>query len=201
MSNNSATGGYLVPSGNGQIPGGLSLNQFIQSVLVGISGLDKKLVRPDWQVAPPSQPDISINWLAFGIQITNPDTFAYTTLNPDGSSSLQRQQQIEVKCQFYGPDATEMSSIVQDGFQITQNLEALRSADMGFGYSTEGINIPDLVNERWVPRVVMSVFLRRQIERTYPVLGLLSTKGTIHTELKDGDVEYDLPFSVEEPTT
>lgn len=201
MSNNSATGGYLSPTPSALFPGGLTLTQFIQTVLVGISGLAKPMVRPAWQVAPPEQPDLSVNWLAFALEVTNPDTFAYTELEEDGSYSLQRQQQIEIKCSFYGPDAMENSAILQDGFQITQNLEVLQASKMGFGYSTQGLNMPDLVNERWIPRVIMSVFLRREIERTYPVLGLLSAEGTIHTELKDGEGdEYDLPFSAEEPT-
>lgn len=200
MSNNSASGGYLTPTTAAQFPGGQTLNQFIQTVLVGISGLPGPQVRPSWQVAPPDQPDITVNWLAFGIEITNPDTFVFSEQNPDGSYSLQRQQKIEIKCSFYGPDAADNASILQDGFQIPQNCEVLELHNMGFAYSEDAMNLPDLVNERWIPRVVMSVFLRRQIERTYAVLELLSAQGTIHTEIKDAEGhEYDLPFSVEEP--
>lgn len=198
MSNDSATGGYLVPLSNEGFPGGLTLTQFIQSVLVGISGLPGKLVRPSWQVAPANNPAIEVSWIAFAISIITPDANAYVGMNPDGSETLQRQEELEIACSFYGPDAIDNAAELRDGFQIQQNLEALRLANMGFGYTNQANRIPDLLNERWVDRVVMSVFLRRQRQRTYPVLALLSARGTIHTELIRDDEEYDIPWSAEE---
>lgn len=199
MSNNSATGGYLVPSSSSDLPGGLSLNQFIQTVLVGISDLPGTMVRPQWQVAPPKQPDINVNWLAYGIAITQPDTYAYVTVDEEGVNHTQRHQLIEVQCSFYGPDAMERCALTQDGFQITQNLEALRLAGMGFVETTAGNNVPDLINERFVNRVQTSVFLRREVRRTYPILSILSASGTIHTELDLG--QYLIDWDVENEET
>lgn len=195
----SATGGYLQPKSTQQLPGDLSLAQFIQTVLVGVSGVSGPLVRPKWQVAPPKQPDISTNWVAFGIQVFSPDTNAFVGMDKDGNENFQRQEGLEIPCSFYGPDASEISGLVRDGLQIPQNLEALRKANMGFVETTKALHIPDLVNERFINRIEMSIILRRQIQRVYPILPILSAFGTIHSVL--GTEEYLLDWQTQTEET
>lgn len=185
MSNTSATGGYLLPTSSTALPGGLTLTQFIQTILVGISGLTNTLVRPRWQVNPPKQPDIGVNWLAFGLMIFAPNANAYVDMDSEGNQISQRHQDIRILCGFYGPDANEYASIVTDGFQIQQNLEALTLAGMGYVSTGPMISVPDLINERWFNRVEMEVNLRREISRIYPVLPILGAVGTINSEGSD----------------
>lgn len=194
--NDSATGGYLVSTTSQALPGGLTLTQFIQTVLVGVSALPGTLVRPKWQLNPPKQPDVGVDWLAFAIVEGVPDSNAYVGMDADGISIFQRQVQFEIQCSFYGPNAQEIAGLVRDGFQIQQNVEALRAANMGYAAIAPARSIPDLVNERWVNRVEQTVFLRRQIQRSYPILPIVSAEGTIHTVL--GDEEYLLNFETSE---
>lgn len=193
--NNSQSGGYLLPSETQKPPGNLTLIQFIQTVLVGVSGISGTLVRPDWQVAPPKQPDLSTNWMAFGITSSTPDANGYVNTDSDGDTQYQRQEGIELKCSFYGPAAFDIAALVRDGFQIQQNLDALRSANMGFTNASNIMHLPDLINERWVDRFHMSIFLRRQVQRLYPIVSIISATGTIYTVL--GDESYLLDWETE----
>lgn len=175
----SATGGYLTPSTTSGFPGGLTLEQFIQTVLVGLTALPGNLVRPSWQVKPPKRPDNTVNWIAYGITNDTPDANAYVGLDAASNFNMQRHEGLEIECSFYGPNAYDILTELRDGFQIHQNIEALNSANMGFTSTSSAPHAPELVNEVWFNRYQMSIFLRRQIQRTYAVLTLISANGTI----------------------
>jgi len=190
----SATGGYL-PSTLTPLPGGLTLAQFIQTVIVGISGYPASSVRPSYQVEPPKQPDVLVDWIAFNIQIIAQDANAYVGMNEFDVTQLSRQEAINVVCSFYGPNSGDNVSAFVDGFQVTQNLEALTAADMGFTACGFPTRAPELVNERWVDRYDVTVTLARKVVRTYQILPFASAQGTIHTVTEGA--EYNSNFTVE----
>jgi hypothetical protein len=179
--NTSATGGYLQPAAGAPLPGDLTLQQFLQTVLVGVSGLLPALVRPQWQVDAPKQPDIYVNWMSFGLTEDDADTFSYNSLDSSNNNVFMRMEALTLQCSFYGPDSLEWGKTTRDGFQIGQNREALQSAGMDFVATSKMTRAPDLVNERWMDRWMMSVMLRREILRVYPILTFLSVNGTIST--------------------
>lgn len=192
--NNSASGGYLLPVNPSPYPDGLTFKQFLQQVFVGLSNLPGPMVRPSWQPNPPEQPDLGVNWMAFGVNSIDPDANAFNGFNSQNVNTLQRHENLEIKCSFYGPDCEDLSSQVRDGFQITQNLEALTLANMGFTGTNKAIHVPDFVNERWIDRFEMLVFLKREIIRTYPILNFVSVSGSIEAFVS-GNLKT-VPFSV-----
>jgi hypothetical protein len=185
--NNSSTGGYLLPEEQPSSFGTLTFEQFLQTVFVGVSGLPGGLVRPRWQLNPPKQPDVTVNWLSIGLTEDDSDTNAYVGIDSNGNNAFQRQEALTVDCMFYGPDGLEFGKGVRDGLQIKQNLEALQKANMNFVSTSRMTRVPDLVNERWVDRWVMSVYLRRQINRTYPILTFLSGSGILYANVSSGE--------------
>jgi hypothetical protein len=188
---------YIQPSSSSKLPGRppLSLTQFIQTVMVGISNIPGQLVRPKWQIVPPTQPDLDVNWMAFGVSASVPDANAFIGVMQDGRIQTQRHETLEIGCSIYGPDAMEIAGLIRDGFQIPQNLESLRSASMGFVEVSPARHLPELINERFFNRVEMVVVLRREIQRVYPIVTILSATGTIHTVL--GNEEYLLEWETE----
>lgn len=173
---------YVQPGSTLPLPGGLSLNQFLQTVISGISGIDGTLVRPYWQIQPPKQPDVTVDWVAFYIANTVPDANPYIDLDENGANVFARHETIEIGLSIYGPNAMDTYGLFRDGFQIPQNLDALRTANMGFVEVTTGLHAPDLFGGRWIDRVTTTILIRRQIRRTYAILSLVSASGTIQTE-------------------
>src|ERR1700689_2042691 len=115
MNNTSASGGYLLPAQNSALPNRLTFVQFLQTVLVGVSGLPGDLCRPDWQPAPPKQPDLGIDWMGFGILRQKPNIYSYVGTDANGVTTTQRHQDIELQLQIYGPNCLDNASLIQDG--------------------------------------------------------------------------------------
>ncbi|MCX5516232.1 hypothetical protein C3941_19780 [Kaistia algarum] len=191
MSNTSATGGYLVPTGT---PPGEddSLADALQAAVVGITGLDGTLVRPRWQATPPQQPSAATSWAAVGVVLATPDANAYIAHDPtgDGADKMQRHETLEVLVSFYGPQASANAARLRDGLALAQNRDMIRTAtttagvDIGLSFIACGtvIAVPDLVNQRWLRRCDLPLTFRRRIDRTYPVLNLLSAQGSFEAE-------------------
>lgn len=193
---------YVLPKTTLGLPGGLTLTQFIQTVLVGLSGLPGNFVRPRWQIEPPKQPDVNVNWMGFGIDVNTPDANAYVwTARDNASLYSQRMEALDIGCTIYGPEALEIYELLRDGFQITNNLAALTNAKMGFVEVTTARKVPELFDGRFYNRVQASVILRREVQRIYAVPTLLSASGTVYTDTFVNDVQYSLDWNSQNEET
>lgn len=191
MSNDSSTGGFIAPLPSPSPLEGQELNRFLQQAIVGITGLDGKLVRPGWQVDPANLPDRTVDWASFRITMRPSDTFAAEIHSPagNGHDTLIRQEILEVLVTFYGPDADKYSAILRDGFSVAQNREVFQLNGMGFVSCGDLVSIPELLKGQWLYRVDLPFDLRRAVERAYPVLNLESAAGTISYET--GEVGFN----------
>jgi hypothetical protein len=179
---------YIKPVSTVPLPKNLTLTQFLQTVFVGISAFPADLVRPQWQIEPPKQPpEPTIDWIAIGIADLAPDANGYldTSAANDGATISQRHEKLEIQCQLYGPNCIDTYGILRDGFQVPNNRIQLDSAAMGFVEITPGRRSPDLVNERWYDRILTSVFIRRKIQRVYPIPTMTSASGVIYVANAD----------------
>jgi hypothetical protein len=182
MANTSASGGYLTPAGT-PTPADEALEDILQPMVVGITGLPGKMVRPRWQPGNPKQPEPDVNWCAIGVMHTKQDA------NPaiehdgagDGADQYQRHQDVILLATFYGPNAQAYGQLLSDGMYVPQNGEALRALNMAFVEVGDLIAAPDLINQQWVRRYDLRIRLRRKIERTYPVLNILSADTPVIT--------------------
>lgn len=182
MANTSASGGYLTPAGT-PTPADEALEDILQPMVVGITGLPGKMVRPRWQPGNPKQPEPNVDWCAIGVMHTKQDA------NPaiehdgtgDGADQYQRHQDVILLATFYGPNAQAYGQLLSDGMYVPQNGEALRALNMAFVDAGDLIAAPDLINQQWVRRYDLRIRLRRKIERTYPVLNILSAETPVST--------------------
>lgn len=183
MANDSSTGGYLAPASSPAPAEGQALEDFLQQVIVGITGLAGDLVRPRWQPTPPDMPKSGTDWCAYGITGFDADTYQ---VDVQGSSSddTQRHEVIELLTSFYGTDAQMYAALLRDGLQVAQNREAMQLVGMGLVDTGPITPAPSLVKERWLYRVDMTLRIKRMIQRSYPVLTLLD--GVISLDYETG---------------
>lgn len=185
MSNTSATGGPLLPTGTPPLTD-TALEDLFADLFAGVTGLTADLVRPRWQSVVPKQPAPNVNWLAFGVTLTTPD--ASPVLQHDdaaaggvGADHYARHADIEVLASFYGPGGEGYATQTQDGMCVPQNLEFLRANLITYVNSGTIRNVPEKVNEQWIRRWDMVLHFRRKTERTYPVENLLTADFSITT--------------------
>lgn len=183
MATSSAAAGYLSPSVSPVYDN--ALDDLLHDVVVGITGLPGDLVRPRWQPEPPQQPDFAVNWVAFGLRNSTVDPFAHEEEAADGASAaIQRDEILYYLHSFYGPGAHGLAERFRDGFEISQNRDALRSLGLGLVEVQEITKAPALLKEKWVPKVDVVVVYRRRTSRTYPILTITSATGSIATEIQ-----------------
>lgn len=180
---NSASAGFLAPSA--AAPYDDPLDDLLTEVVVGITGIAEDLVRPRWQPEPRPQPAYTVNWCAVGVVRSEVETFAYERHNPagEGSSSVERTETLYVLHSFYGPNAHGLCERFRDGFEISQNRDTLRAANIGLVEVQQAIKLPALLKEKWVSRVDVTVVYVRRTARVYNILNLLSAQAILDNEV------------------
>lgn len=185
MANNSTTPGYLAPTD--LTPQGQELNRLLQQWVVGITGLDGKMVRPRWQPEPPDIPDAFVAWAAIGIENTISDAAPFVSHDPlgDGSSRLQQNETFVLMSSFYDTGANGLAdalcSRLRDGCAIQNNRDMLLPIKL-VSVPTDTQTVPVLLKERWLYRVDMPITMRRQIDRSYAIFNIRSVGGNLRTD-------------------
>lgn len=196
MSNDSSTGGYLVQS-ESALPGGLTLLQYIQQVIVGLTGFAGNKVRPKWQKNPTKfDATPEDNFCTFGVITEEADYDAYTVVNEAGTfSTMKVREDVSVTCSFYGTDAQMNASKLRDAFKISQNRDKLREAQMNYIGVSAVAYVPEIHGQVWFPRADITIILTRTIDKNFAVLSLDGASGTIEGQ-KSNDETENVPWNV-----
>lgn len=173
---------YLHPTGN-NLEGG-DLTDFLQSIVVGITGLAGKRVRPRWQAEPANIPSDGTSWASIGVTSTKSDTFPFVGQTINGAE-LQRHEEFDLDCSFYdlgdNGEADQYASLLRDGLAIPENRQPLLDNNMGLIEVGDLITVPSLLKERWLYRVDVKIRIRQEINRVYQVPSVETVTGTLYT--------------------
>lgn len=179
MTTNSGTGGYLTPTASAAAYDD-ALDDLLQTVFVGLTGLPGANVRPRFQAKPPKQLPGSVDWCAVGVmEIIQDDTPAISP-TIDGGATLQRHESIHVLASFYGPNAGALARQAADGLALVQNNEVLMLQLMTYVNNDTIRQVPELVGEQWIRRMDLPVHFRRQVKRAYAVQSLVSADSILN---------------------
>ena len=182
MANTSSTGGYLTPAGSALPAQDADLDDLMQAVVVGITGLDGAMVRPRWQPVAAKMPEPDTDWCALGVTVEDADAgpaIIHSSAGA-GSDTYIRHENIQVLASFYGPHGMSYASQLRDGIAIPQNTESLRATDTSVVIGGETIRaVPELINQQWLRRYDLVLNFRRKVTRTYAVQNITSVAGRL----------------------
>lgn len=182
---------------------GQSLEDFLQQLLAGITGLDPTLVRPRWQAEPPNMPPFETDcWAAVGMMGTEPDP-GWPWLGHDptagGRDHYLFHETVTVTATFYGDGGDRASGLWRDGLMVPQNWELLRAAGMGVLTVSGSTRTAEMIKNRWLNRCDRTVRIHRDLRRVYPVLNLKSASGRVVAQSPQNTI-IENDFTAVDPT-
>lgn len=183
----SATAGYLPPT-TSSVEGD-TLDDILQSVVVGITGVAGQFVRPRWQPQPPPQPAITQDWVALGVTRVEADIYAHTGTTST-QQTVERDERIFVLHSFYGPGGAALCARFRAGLEVAQNRDVLRANNIALVEVQDANVVPALLQQQWVSKVDVTVVYRRRTSSTFGVLTITSAQAGLNNEL------YNTPIVV-----
>jgi hypothetical protein len=176
---------------------GQALDDFMQQVVAGVTGLPGSLVFPRWQPEPPNLPQTKVQetdtagvscFAAVGVTDSDPWGFpALTELNPGaaaptGFQRVSDQEEFKLLCSFYGPAADAYATVLRLGLMVAQNRECLQLLGIGLQQTSGRRLVPSLVQGRNLRRVDITCTFMREVQIFYPVLYLTSSPVSLTTD-------------------
>lgn len=202
MTIDSTAPGYLRPSVDATQADD-AMNDVLQRMVVGITGLPGAMVRPRFQRNPPDMPENEVDWCAIGaMDIEPPEGLPDRVHNPAGdggagTTTLSGIEVVNVLASFYGPNAMRYGTTLRDGLTLAQNQDEL-AVDGSFGLIWFGpLRLASgIQNTDFRARYDIAIRLRHRFERTYGVRNITEISGKIVTDggLVGNDLERS--FSV-----
>jgi hypothetical protein len=187
MTNDSRSGGFIQPI-NMASPEDLALDEILQALIVGVTGMPGNKVRPRWQIIPPPEPEVGTDWAAIGVTDSQPEAnfgrvaiIHSATGGPvDGMDTSYENDDVNVLASFYGPNAESFANKLTSGLAIPQNRETLTFTGLSLATTNaKGLVVPDIVNGRTQRRVDVALSFRQVMTLQWPIANILTGVGTI----------------------
>lgn len=172
MSNTSATGGYIQPTADI-----ININHLIHDFIMGLTGIDKTLIRPMYQPNAPTIPAFGTDWIAYNVRESDSDNYSSQILNTD--YELKRLAQLIVTISFYGSNSYTKIKQFKDALELTQNWEVMRQSGLMLSGSGNIIKVPELHNMRWLDRYNIEIAINQMTIKTAPIISLEKVSTTV----------------------
>lgn len=178
MSNDSSTGGYLLPTIAVPI-NDEALDDLFRAVISAVSGLAPRYVVRRFNAEPGAPPQFDGTWAAVGVLAIDDDDFPYHAMQADGTYRLVQHEVLQVMASFYGAKAQQAARAARNGLQIGQNRDALTAAGIVLQDVGTPIRAPELINNRWSNRIDVTFTFKRQTADTFAILPVATVIGSI----------------------
>jgi hypothetical protein len=179
-----------------------ALDLFFQTIVAGVTGIPGNMVRPRWQYPePPTLPSYSATWASVGVHDVNAEDYPWFDHFDNGTYAFDlmlRQEQLEILCSFYGPNAMSYACALRDGMYVSQNCETLMLAGMGLTQVGNPIRAPEYIKNQLFNRWDITLFIKRTVQRRYAILSLLKIAGVVNANTSAGG-PVQAPFSTPVP--
>jgi hypothetical protein len=187
--NTSATGGFIAQQD--VLPlNDATLDDVLQQLVVGITGLPGAYVRPRWQRpdsdpnTPPTQPRLDVDWCSIGVMSQETTDYPYDFHDGRGMGSTMQMswEVLDILASFFGPNCRGNAATLRAGLYVAQNRESLIPYGIKLREAKMITLVPDMVNVQWISRCDLPIVMDREIHRTYPIVNLESVQGSISTD-------------------
>lgn len=193
MSNDSSTGGYLLPTGGAPI-NDEALDDLFRGVISAITGLAPRYVVRRFNAEPGAPPQFDGTWAAVGVLAIDDDDFPYHAMQADDTYELIQHEALQVMASFYGAKAQQAARAARNGLQIGQNRDVLTAAGIVLQDAGRPVRAPEMINSRWTNRIDVTFTFKRQTSDTFAILPITSVVGTIKN-----DTGAQLPLDTDNP--
>lgn len=183
---------YVLPTPPGPLMDN-ALQDALQLMVVGITGLPPTSCVPRWQPEPPNQADFGTDWAAFGLMSTEMDVYSYQEQLDLNTLQVEADESLNMLFSFYGPDAQANAGLLQMGIQVQRNRDDLTAINVKLTAMGQPRQVPLLQKQVWVKRVDIAGTFRRRVIRTYALPNINSGSMGLNNEF------YVTPIVVSPP--
>lgn len=201
MANTSETAGYLTPTNATPPVADNALEDALNHIVRGLTGLPGQMVRPRWLPEPLAIPPASTDWAAIGVLTIAPmggegalPYIEHVPVDPDEDEVdddhqdvMETHDDVAIIATFYGPNCGRLSRRFRAGLFAPQAFEEYEGIGIGLVDAGPIRFLPELVNDTWYKRVDVEFTLRMRADYAYAVQNIREAQGIVNATTQ-GDV-------------